>query len=161
MKLKDRKIGVVLHTQISVMLSAYTSFTWNRLSFLAAQSQGKSISHAQHIHTWLHCFLSLGKLPTLNILISTLPYLMMGIFLSELKLFLLKKSKTDYIFAKNIVNFVRSPEVQVKISKNSRPALISLCTAQHWLRKLDWQYGKKQKGMLKKKRVFQEGNEVL
>ncbi|KAF9064863.1 hypothetical protein BDP27DRAFT_1467596 [Rhodocollybia butyracea] len=53
---RDKKIGVVLHTQISAMLGAlnlyldqYTKFTWKQASFLAARSQGKSVSHAQRI----------------------------------------------------------------------------------------------------------------
>ncbi|KAJ3838000.1 hypothetical protein F5878DRAFT_538386, partial [Lentinula raphanica] len=53
---KDRRIGLVLRTRITVMLGAlnlyldeYTSFTWRQSSFLAARSQGKGASHAQKI----------------------------------------------------------------------------------------------------------------
>ncbi|KAJ3780362.1 hypothetical protein GGU10DRAFT_397818 [Lentinula aff. detonsa] len=68
-------------------------------------------------------------------------------FAAELKLFLLKKSKEDCIFAKDIVDIIATSEMQEKITKGGKPVTISLRTAQRWLRKLDWHYGKKQPGM--------------
>ncbi|KAJ3838001.1 hypothetical protein F5878DRAFT_652312 [Lentinula raphanica] len=68
-------------------------------------------------------------------------------FSAELKLFLLEKSRKDYIFAKDIVEFVASPEIQAKISKDGKKISITLRTAQRWLKKLEWRYAKKPKGM--------------
>ncbi|KAF9063745.1 hypothetical protein BDP27DRAFT_1202371, partial [Rhodocollybia butyracea] len=68
-------------------------------------------------------------------------------FSSELKVFLLEKAKKGYIFARDVVEFVATPETQAKVAKNGKPVEISLRTAQRWLKKLDWRYGMKQKGM--------------
>src|SRR5882672_8708240 len=53
--------------------------------------------------------------------------------------------KDNYIRAEDIVDFIRTPDIQDYLGK--RLTNISVHTARHWLRRLDWRYQKKKMGM--------------
>ncbi|KAK7461747.1 hypothetical protein VKT23_008176 [Stygiomarasmius scandens] len=145
-KVKDKKLDVVFHARITAMLGAlnlyldcYTTCTWKQASFLAARSQGKSVSYAQKIHTWLHRFLSHGELPMHHYGRFHASILNDEDIRVEIKDYLLERSKRGYIFAKDIVELIASDEMQKKLqAEDGKLVTISVRTAQHWFRKLDW-----------------------
>ena len=66
-------------------------------------------------------------------------------FAQGIQLQLVEIAKDGYIKAEDIVDYVATPEIQEKLGSKARG--ISIRTAQRWLWKLDWRYGKKKKGM--------------
>ncbi|THU79940.1 hypothetical protein K435DRAFT_810298 [Dendrothele bispora CBS 962.96] len=155
LKVKDKNLDVVFCARLSAMLGAlnlyldgYTRYTWKQASFLAAHFQGKSVSYAQKIRTWIHRFLSHGELPMHRYGRFHASLLSDEDFRSDLKTFLMEKSKKGYIFAKDIVEYVNSEEVQKKLcTEDGKAVTITIRTAQRWFKKLDWRYGKKSRGM--------------
>ncbi|THU92285.1 hypothetical protein K435DRAFT_672399 [Dendrothele bispora CBS 962.96] len=133
---------------LNLYLDGYTRYTWKQASFLAARFQGKSVSYAQKIRTWIHRFLSHGELPMHRYGRFHASLLSDEDFRSDLKTFLMEKSKKGYIFAKDIVEYVNSEEVQKKLrTEDGKAVTITIRTAQRWFKKLDWRYGKKSRGM--------------
>ena len=69
-KAKDPKLDVIFRVRITAMagtlnlyLDPEMSYTWHQASLVVSKSQGHGVSHARNIRTWIHRFLSLGKLP--------------------------------------------------------------------------------------------------
>ncbi|KIJ32848.1 hypothetical protein M422DRAFT_183965 [Sphaerobolus stellatus SS14] len=62
---------------------------------------------------------------------------------------LLSKAQDGYISAQDVVDRVASPEIQELLAtkEGSKMITISLRTAQHWLKKMDWCYGSSKQGM--------------
>jgi hypothetical protein len=152
-KSKDKKLDVFFRARITAMvgtlnlyLDSDLSFTWRQASLIAARAQGRNgTSYSRKIRTWLHQFLSSGELPIHHYGHVHSSILHDEDFAHDLKIYLLEKSQKKYIFAQDIVDYVASPEVQEKLG--GRKVTISIRTAQRWLRKLDWRYGRKKNGM--------------
>ena len=60
-------------------------------------------------------------------------------------------AKNGYICAEDVVDYVASPQIQVKLGSKARG--ISIRTARRWLKKLNWQYG------CKRNRMYIDGHE--
>ena len=65
-------------------------------------------------------------------------------FAQDIQLHLLEISKGGYVRAQDVVDYIDRPEVQERLGKKTK---ISLRTAQRWLKKLSWRYGRKRNGM--------------
>jgi hypothetical protein len=72
-------------------------------------------------------------------------------FAADLQTYLLEVAADSYVSAQHIVDFVQTEEVQQrfegKTGYGGKKPTIGIRTAQRWLKKLDWRYGKKKKGM--------------
>jgi hypothetical protein len=66
-------------------------------------------------------------------------------FAQDIQLHLMEMAKNGYIRAEDVVDYIASPQIQAKLG--SKACGISACTARHWLKKLNWQYGRKRNGM--------------
>ena len=62
-------------------------------------------------------------------------------FSQNIQLHLMEIAKNGYIHAEDVVDYVASPQIQVKLGSNA--CGISIHTACHWLKKLNWRYGHK------------------
>ncbi|KIJ31064.1 hypothetical protein M422DRAFT_90429, partial [Sphaerobolus stellatus SS14] len=62
-----------------------------------------------------------------------------------IQLHLQERAKDGYIRAEDIVDFLSSPEMQEQF--HEKKVKITVRTAQNWLHKLEWRYGKKLNGM--------------
>jgi hypothetical protein len=150
-KAKDPKLDVFFRARITAMagtlnlyLDPETSYTWREASLVVAKSQGHGISHARNIRTWIHRFLHYGKLPLHRYGCFHASILEDEDFSQGVQLHLLEVAKGGYVRAQDVVYYVGRPEVQEKLGKKSK---ISLRTAQRWLKKLSWRYGRKRNGM--------------
>ena len=63
----------------------------------------------------------------------------------------MEMTKNGYICAEDVVDYIASPQIQAKLG--SKACGISVRTACHWLKKLDWQYGHK------RNRMYMDGHE--
>ncbi|KAJ7242820.1 hypothetical protein B0H12DRAFT_1023434 [Mycena haematopus] len=136
---------------LNLYLDTELSYTWRQASLVVSRSQGHGIHHARNIRTWLHAFLSKG----------TLPFHRLGAFRAtvlddedfslpiQLHLQSIAKEGEGYIRAQDIVDFIAdTPEMQAMMEKSgAKRNLISLRTAQRWLHKMGWRFGKKKNGM--------------
>jgi hypothetical protein len=69
-------------------------------------------------------------------------------FSQAIQLHLQSIAKDGYIQAQDIVDFVSQPEMQAQLETSSaKKRSISIRTAQRWLHKMGWRYGKKKNGM--------------
>ena len=66
-------------------------------------------------------------------------------FSQTIQLHLQERAKDGYIKAEDIVDFLSSPEMQEQFPE--KKVRITIRTAQKWLHKLEWRYGKKLNGM--------------
>ncbi|KIJ98623.1 hypothetical protein K443DRAFT_103686, partial [Laccaria amethystina LaAM-08-1] len=66
-------------------------------------------------------------------------------FARDIQLHLLEIGKKGYICAQDIVDYVATPEVQTRLGTKART--IHEQTACRWLKKLNWRYTRKKKGM--------------
>jgi len=99
----------------------------------------------QNLHVWIHCFLHHRKLPLHHYGHFSCSILNDEDFAQEIQLYLLEVSKDSYVHTQDIVDYIAKPETQEKLGTKKRA--ISLCTAQHWMHRLDWRYGHKKNGM--------------
>jgi len=68
-------------------------------------------------------------------------------FSHGIMLYLLEISKKTSVHAQEIIDYVQLPDVQEKLTCPGLKSNISLQTAQRWLKKLGWRYGRKRNGM--------------
>src|SRR5882672_7221385 len=68
-------------------------------------------------------------------------------FSHSIMLYLLEISKKTSVCAQDIMDYVQLPDVQEKLAGSGLKSNISLQTAQQWLTKLGWRYGRKRNGM--------------
>ena len=68
-------------------------------------------------------------------------------FSHSIMLYLLEISKKSLVCAQDIMDYVQLPDVQEKLTGSGLKSNISLRTAQQWLKKLGWRYGRKRNGM--------------
>jgi hypothetical protein len=154
-KSKDKKIDVLFRGRLTGMvgtlnlyLDPQLSYTWREASLIASKSQGHGISHARNLRTWIHQFLGSGKLPfhRYGKLRGTL--LDDEDFAHAIQIHLSGIAKNNYIRAQDIVDFMQTPEMQEKLEEiSSKKKKISLHTAQRWLHRMGWRYGRKRNGM--------------
>ncbi|KAJ7302875.1 hypothetical protein DFH08DRAFT_722561 [Mycena albidolilacea] len=158
MKAKDKRIDVFFRTRITSMVATVNLYldenvacTWRQASMLAAKAQGRGTNHARNLRSWIHCFLSCGELPVHCYGEFHASLLEDEDFVSDLQTYLLEVAADSYVSAQHIVDFVQTEEVQQrfegKTGYSGKKPTIGIRTAQHWLKKLDWRYGKKKKGM--------------
>jgi hypothetical protein len=149
---KDKKIDVVFRARLTAMVSALNlyldpelSYTWREASMLVSKSQNQGSNHARNICTWIHRFLHHRILPFHRYGRFSNSILEDEDFAQGIQLHLLEVAKNGYVRAQDIVDYVARPEIQEQLG--SKKTTISLSTAQRWMRKLDWRYGKKRNGM--------------
>lgn len=130
-------------------LDPQLSYTWCEASLTVAKSIGKGIQYesrqARNICTWIHKYLATSKLPTHHYGQHSVSILDDKDFTLNIQEHLLAIVKDGYIQAQDIVDYISIPEVQAKL--NAKKQSISIWTAQHWLKNLEWDYGQRKKGM--------------
>ena len=148
---KDPKLDVFFRARITAMagtlnlyLDPEMSYTWRQVSLVVSKSQGHGVSYARNIRTWIHRFLSLGKLPLHQYGHFQSCILEDKDFAQDIQLHLLEISKGGYVQAQDVVDYIDRLEVQERLGKKTK---ILLRTAQRWLKKLSWRYGRKRNGM--------------
>ena len=108
-------------------------------SLLVAKSQGYGSYRARSIRRRIHKYLASGKLPlhfTGRYRSSTL---------EDEDIAQVEIAKNGYIRTQDVVDFVATEKIQAMLHSKNRG--ICLRTAQRWLHKLDWRYGRKKRGM--------------
>ncbi|KAG1816026.1 uncharacterized protein BJ212DRAFT_1299875 [Suillus subaureus] len=135
------KLIVQAKSALNLYLDPKLSCSWCEASLLVAKSHGKGLSHAHNICTWIHNFLHYEILPLHHYGHYSNTILKDKDFAQDIQLHLMEVAKHDYICTQYIVDYITRPEVQGKLG--SKKTRISLATAQRWIHKLDWQYGKK------------------
>jgi hypothetical protein len=157
-KSKDHKIDVFFRARITAMLGTLNlyldpdlTYTWRQASLVVSRSQAAGINHARNIRTWLHAFLSRGVLPFHRLGAFRATVLDDEDFSLPIQLHLqaISKDNDGYIRAQDIVDFIAdSPEMQDLMEKSgAKRRSISIRTAQRWLHKMGWRFGKKKNGM--------------
>lgn len=153
-KSKDAKLDVFFRARITAMVGSLnlyldpeTSYTWREASLVVAKSQGHGVYHARNIRTWIHQFLHHGKLPLHQYGRFRSCVLEDEDFSQDIQLHLLEVAKGGYVRAQDILDYVEKPEVQERLGGLGKKSKISLRTAQRWLNKLSWRYGRKRNGM--------------
>lgn len=148
---------------INRYMSSELSYTWREASLVVSKSQGQGPNHARNIRTWIHRYLHHQKLPLHRYGTFSSSILNDEDFTQRIQLHLLEVSKNGYVYAQDIVDYVSQPEVQESLGMKKRT--ISLKTAQRWMRKLGWRYGKRKNGMYidghEREDVVQYCNEFL
>ena len=154
-KSKDKRLDILFRGQLTGMvgvlnlyLDSQLSYTWCEASLIASKAQGHGVAHARNLRMWIHSFLGSGKLPLHQYgrLHSTI--LEDEDFAHEIQIHLSGIAKNNYIQAQDIVDFMETPEMQEKLDEiGVGKKKISLCTAQCWLHRMGWRYGRKRNGM--------------
>ncbi|KAG2363590.1 hypothetical protein BDR07DRAFT_1460242 [Suillus spraguei] len=150
---KDKKLDVIFRSHITAMLGTLNlyldpelSYGWREASLVVSKSRGQGINHAHNICTWIHQFLHNGKLPFHQYGQYHSSILEDEDFAQEIQLYLSEvQQKEGHIRAQDIVDYVATPNVQERLGAKAK--VISKRTAQRWLCKLDWRYGRKRNGM--------------
>jgi hypothetical protein len=154
-KSKDKKIDVVFRGRIAGMVGALNlyldsqlSYTWREASLIAAKAQGHGVNHARNLRTWIHQFLGSEKLPFHRHGRLHGTVLEDEDFAHAIHLHLSGIAKTGYIRAQDIVDFMQTKEMREKLDEiGAKKKQISIRTAQRWLHKMGWRYGRKRNGM--------------
>jgi len=142
-KSKDKKIDVFFRSRLTSMVGALNlfldsemSYTWHEASLIAAKTSGAGPSRARNIRNWIHHYLHKKLLPFHQFGKVHSSVLENEDFAHLLKLHLLEVAKTGFIRAQDVVDFIATPDIQAKIGHQKTS--ISVWTAQHWLKKMDW-----------------------
>jgi len=154
-KSKDKNLDIVFRGRLTGMvgtlnlyLDSQLSYTWREASLIASKSQGHGIHHARNLRTWIHQFLSSGKLPLHQYGRFRGTILEDEDFAHAIHIHLSGIAKKNYIRAQDIVDFVETSEIQEKLDEiGAKKKKISLRTAQRWLHKMGWCYQRKRNGM--------------
>lgn len=155
LKSKDKRLDVIYRARISAMVGTLNlyldeelSYTWCQASLLAAKSQGRSAQYARTIRTWIHRYIHSEKLPLHCYGRYNSSILQDEDLAQEIQLHLLEMAKEGYVRAQDIVDLIGTPRMQERLgSEEGKEAKITLRTAQRWMHKMDWRYGKKKRGM--------------
>ncbi|KZP03294.1 hypothetical protein FIBSPDRAFT_769167, partial [Athelia psychrophila] len=134
-----------MEATLNLYLDPELSYTWRQASFLAAKSQGHGKNRARNLRTWIHRYLSSGKLPVHCSGQYNSSILEHEDLADEIHCHLVEIAKEGYICTQDVVDFISTPEIQEKLGSKARG--ISIRTAQRWMKKHEWRYGKKAKGM--------------
>lgn len=154
-KAKDKKLDVFFRARITGMvgilnlyLDPQLSYTWREASLIVSKSQGHGVKHARNLRTWIHQYLGSKRLPVHRYGKLRTSVLQDEDFSQSIQLHLQQIAKDGYIRAQDIVDFMKTTEMQTKLDDiGSRKKKISLRTAQRWLHAMGWRYGRKKNGM--------------
>jgi hypothetical protein len=131
---------------LNLYLDPVLSYSWREASLVVSKSQGQGINHTRNIRTWIHQFLRNGKLPLHRYGQYHSSILEDEDFAQEIQLHLSEVQQQEgHIRAQDIVDYIAKPEVQERLGAKAK--VILKRTAQRWLHKLDWRYGRKWNGM--------------
>ncbi|KAF8588218.1 hypothetical protein K439DRAFT_1645622 [Ramaria rubella] len=112
---------------------------------LAARAAGRAASFARNIRHWLLAYLHIGRFPLHRYGRFHWSVLEDEDIRQIIQLRLMEKSKEGYIRSQDVVDIINEPEMQEKLG--GRHTGITQRTAQWWLKRLDWHYGRKRNGM--------------
>lgn len=154
-KSKDKKLDVLFRARLTGMvgtlnlyLDPQLSYTWREASLIASKSQGHGVSHARNLRTWIHRYLASEKLPLHQYGRLRGSVLDDEDFSYAIQIHLTGIAKKDYIRTQDIVDFMETAEMQEKLDEiGARNKKISIRTAQRWLHRMGWRYGRKRNGM--------------
>ncbi|KAF8585443.1 hypothetical protein K439DRAFT_1343453 [Ramaria rubella] len=130
---------------LNFYLAADLSFSWREASVLAARAAGRAASFVCNIRHWLLAYLRIGRFPLHRYGRFHWSVLEDEDIRQIIQLRLMEKSKEGYIRSQDIVDIINEPEMQEKLG--GRCTSIMQRTAQRWLKRLDWCYGRKHNGM--------------
>jgi hypothetical protein len=155
MKAKDKRVDVVFRSRVTAMagalalyLDAEVSYTWKQSSLVVAKLQGHGASYARVIRRWIHQFLNSGKLPQHGYRGQKSTILEDEDIALEIQLKLAERAKDRYIRALDVVEIVATEQVQEQLeAAGIQHRQISERTARQWLKRFQWRYSQKKKGM--------------
>ena len=105
---------------LNLYLDPELSYTWHEASLIIAKSMGTGIQYgsrrARNIHTWIHKYLTTSKLPTHCYGQHSVSILDDEDFALNIQEHLLVIAKDSYIWAQDIVDYIATSEVQVKLN---------------------------------------------
>jgi len=130
---------------LNLYLDSEVSYSWQDASLLAAKAGGHGVNHAHNLRTWIRQYLHSGKLPLHRYGAYHSSILDEEDFAQEIHLHLTEIAKKGYIRAQDIVDYIATPDVQVRLGVKARG--IKVRTAQNWLKKMSWRYAQKKNGM--------------
>jgi hypothetical protein len=130
---------------LNLYLDPELSFSWHKASLLTARASGMGDRHARTVHSWIHRFLTSGKLPVHQYGQRTSSVLEDEDMSQVIQLHMQSILKEGYIRPQDVVDYVATPMMQQLLG--GKKTKISVCTAQGWLCKLDWQFSRIRNGM--------------
>ena len=149
---KEKTLDVLFRSRLTAMVGTLNlyldpelSFSWRKASLLAARASGKGDRQARTVRSWIHWFLASGELPVHQYGQRTSSVLEDEDVSQAIQLHMQSIAKEGYIRAQDVVDYVATPMMQQRLG--GKKTEISVCTAQRWLRKLDWQFSRKRNGM--------------
>ncbi|PSS02210.1 hypothetical protein PHLCEN_2v4066 [Hermanssonia centrifuga] len=150
-KIKDKTLNVVYRTRITAMVATLNfyldhdlCYSWRRASVLASKASSRSEKYARTIRSWIHQYLRSRQLPLHGYGHGRSSILDDKDFAAHWQTYLMKISKERCIFAKDIVSYITTPEMQDRLPTK---LTITERTARRWLHKMDWWYSEKKNGM--------------
>jgi len=152
---QDKALDVVFRARVSAMIGILNIFldpelpyTWRKASMIVAKAQGHGETRARSIRRWVLDFVREGTLPLHGYCYSRQTILEDEDILQEIKEELSKTAKAGFIKAQDLCDIVAGERLQSKFAQMGiEKSGISLSTAQRWLEKLKWRYGKVKNGM--------------
>ena len=152
---QDKSLDVVFRARIAAMVGALNlfldpglSFTWREASMVAAKAQGHGSTRARSIRVWLLDFVREGKLPFHAYCYSRNTVLENDDVMQVIQEELDGRAKSGFIKTEDVCEIVASEKIQdLFVRLGVHKPSISKMTAQRWLSKLNWRYGKKKNGM--------------
>jgi len=153
LKVKDKWLDVVFQACLLAMASILDiylapdlKYTWKEASFIVLKAQGHGAHYVQCIQRWLLEYLKTKELPFQNLAQAQGTVLDDKAVAEDIQLRLMEKSEHGFLKAKDLVVIVASSEIQELFACQGicKPSILNW-TAIHWLTKLGWNYGKKEK----------------
>ena len=153
---KDKKIDIQLQACIVLMTSVLNLFldkrldyTWKMASIVVAQAQGRGVACACVLWEWLLCFLKDKTIPAHQSPGSRWSVIEDKDVANEIQMALTEKTKgCGYLTATDLIKVVESAPVQACFAQLQvlKP---SICehTARHWMKKMNYHYGRHPNGM--------------
>lgn len=136
----------MLQAQIVAMTGALN--LWTNTSLVVAKAQEQGVTHACNLHKWILDFVWDGQLPLHQYGQSRWMILEDEDILQSLQLWLEECAKYGYINVANVVEIIKSPNMQAKLRqvRVCKPTITEQM-AHNWLKKLNWWYEEKRNGM--------------
>ena len=132
-------------TLINLFLDPELDYGWIECSQLSPKASGKgSVSHARNLQKWVVAYLQHGILPVNHYGHFNTSILDNEDLTQQIHLHLIGISKEGYICAQDVVDVMSTPQMRQYLGTKTR---ISKQTGHQWLHRMQWRYGKVQKGM--------------